>query len=372
MPLTPPQGYRKTRFTHRRDTRANQPAAADVLNGTLYYVTDEEVLERSNGAAWQAISIKTRYDNIQTTFTEAYSIHNDQAATGAITRQFSPALIFSGTAWNTGSSASKQNSAAIYQRTVSGAATSGYLALAFKNDTEIIYTDDIYIGRAIAGGNPDIRFRDGNLFFKNSARGIYFVANPLTDTAPSTHLISATTTGKISLTPLINGSEAYVDIEQNVSGSGALTGIVPCINLRSFDQSTATPQPGLRQRAIPGGTAAAGFGCRNWFQASSTTTSNQDVGTFDCVWEDATHATRTGKFNFYLVNSAAALALKFEMLASGVFYTSAATFMIGTRTAYNDGAAGSLGTLGNAPAAGDPTKWIPVDDNGTTRYIPAW
>jgi hypothetical protein len=26
----------------------------------------------------------------------------------------------------------------------------------------------------------------------------------------------------------------------------------------------------------------------------------------------------------------------------------------------------------NAPAAGNPTKWIPIDDNGTTRYIPAW
>lgn len=37
-----------------------------------------------------------------------------------------------------------------------------------------------------------------------------------------------------------------------------------------------------------------------------------------------------------------------------------------------DGAAASLGTLTNAPAVGDPTKWIPFDDNGTTRYIPAW
>ncbi len=37
-----------------------------------------------------------------------------------------------------------------------------------------------------------------------------------------------------------------------------------------------------------------------------------------------------------------------------------------------DGAAASLGTLTNAPAAGNPTKWVPIDDNGTTRYIPAW
>ncbi len=56
MPLDPPQAYRKTAFTHRRDTRANQPLATDVLDGTLYYVTDETVLERSTGIAWQSYS----------------------------------------------------------------------------------------------------------------------------------------------------------------------------------------------------------------------------------------------------------------------------------------------------------------------------
>ena len=40
--------------------------------------------------------------------------------------------------------------------------------------------------------------------------------------------------------------------------------------------------------------------------------------------------------------------------------------------AFTDGAGADTGTLTNAPAAGNPTKWIPIDDNGTTRYIPAW
>jgi hypothetical protein len=39
-----------------RDTRANQPAATAVADGTLYYVTDENVTERSNGSAWQDYS----------------------------------------------------------------------------------------------------------------------------------------------------------------------------------------------------------------------------------------------------------------------------------------------------------------------------
>ena len=37
-----------------------------------------------------------------------------------------------------------------------------------------------------------------------------------------------------------------------------------------------------------------------------------------------------------------------------------------------NGAGTAAGTLTNAPVAGDPTKWIAINDNGTTRYLPAW
>jgi hypothetical protein len=40
--------------------------------------------------------------------------------------------------------------------------------------------------------------------------------------------------------------------------------------------------------------------------------------------------------------------------------------------AYTNNAAAAVGTLTNAPAAGNPTKWIPINDNGTIRNIPAW
>lgn len=39
-----------------RDTRANQPAATEVAVGSIYFVTDESVLERSTGAAWESYS----------------------------------------------------------------------------------------------------------------------------------------------------------------------------------------------------------------------------------------------------------------------------------------------------------------------------
>ena len=43
-----------------------------------------------------------------------------------------------------------------------------------------------------------------------------------------------------------------------------------------------------------------------------------------------------------------------------------------TTTNLTNGAGALAGTLLNAPATGDPTKWVPINDNGTTRYIPMW
>lgn len=43
-----------------------------------------------------------------------------------------------------------------------------------------------------------------------------------------------------------------------------------------------------------------------------------------------------------------------------------------TSAALTNGAAAAAGTLLNAPVAGNPTKWVPVDDNGTIRYVPLW
>lgn len=51
---------------------------------------------------------------------------------------------------------------------------------------------------------------------------------------------------------------------------------------------------------------------------------------------------------------------------------SAAGVLASTSVALANGAAAAAGTLNNAPAAGNPTKWIPISDNGVTRHIPAW
>lgn len=57
--------------------------------------------------------------------------------------------------------------------------------------------------------------------------------------------------------------------------------------------------------------------------------------------------------------------------ASDVTSNNAAA-LIKTAVALTDAAGVALGSLTNAPTAGDPTKWIQINDNGTTRKIPTW
>lgn len=75
---------------------------------------------------------------------------------------------------------------------------------------------------------------------------------------------------------------------------------------------------------------------------------------------------------FSKVNDDFATATELGRFASNGRVMANAATPFGTLTAATNGAGASAGTLSNAPAAGNPTKWVPFDDNGTTRYIPMW
>lgn len=79
-----------------------------------------------------------------------------------------------------------------------------------------------------------------------------------------------------------------------------------------------------------------------------------------------------GAFNGTLLNVNDGIQQIIAAAANGFRIDNDPAFLIHTGTTLTDGAGASLGTLTNAPAAGDPTKWIAIDDNGTTRHIPAW
>lgn len=46
--------------------------------------------------------------------------------------------------------------------------------------------------------------------------------------------------------------------------------------------------------------------------------------------------------------------------------------LVNSSVTMNNGAGAGTGTLLNAPTAGNPAKWVPFNDNGTTRYFPTW
>jgi hypothetical protein len=71
--------------------------------------------------------------------------------------------------------------------------------------------------------------------------------------------------------------------------------------------------------------------------------------------------------------SATAASVKFAggVGINGALWVSSAT-LIATSTALTNNAAAQIATLTNGPTAGNPTKWIPINDNGTIRNIPCW
>jgi hypothetical protein len=63
-----------------------------------------------------------------------------------------------------------------------------------------------------------------------------------------------------------------------------------------------------------------------------------------------------------------------DLFRVGGALTISDTKLLTTKTSFTNGAASTSPTLGATGPSGatTPTKWIPVNDNGTTRYIPAW
>lgn len=53
-------------------------------------------------------------------------------------------------------------------------------------------------------------------------------------------------------------------------------------------------------------------------------------------------------------------------------YINGATYLARASASLTNSAGANTATLTNSPVTGNPTKWIAIDDNGTTRHIPAW
>lgn len=109
-------------------------------------------------------------------------------------------------------------------------------------------------------------------------------------------------------------------------------------------------------------TSAPTIGVANTLNSSGVTFNIFDIAITDTASAAAsTFATwRAGATTMFSVNSKTGL------------ITTNSQIMLASNQAFTNGAAAQIATITNGPTAGNPTKWIPINDNGTTRYIPAW
>jgi hypothetical protein len=133
--------------------------------------------------------------------------------------------------------------------------------------------------------------------------------------------------------------------------------------------------------ASAGLTTTISFSAQHWDTSVYSASASMDMGTINTqsltdhsgFWRVRTVATGSTILTERMrVQQGLTLGNSTSDPGIGLIYLNNASFLMRNLTSWTNGAAAAAGTLTNAPAAGNPTKWIPIDDNGTTRYIPAW
>lgn len=208
--------------------------------------------------------------------------------------------------------------------------------------------------------------------------------------------VITTYNGLIVTTPTINGGSITnlnaLRVNPITNGDGATSGTVTNRGLSIAAISAGAAGGTLNNTSaivvVPTGGATSGTANNRgiWINGNGGVAAGGTVNNF-ALFSDSTAPFQIGGMFFFLGSTSAFPALKRSSaelqvrvaddsadgaLKSLKITTSSTTFMHETSAALANGAAAAAGTLLNAPAAGNPTKWIPINDNGTTRYIPAW
>lgn len=102
-----------------------------------------------------------------------------------------------------------------------------------------------------------------------------------------------------------------------------------------------------------------------------TSPANGHVLIYDAVQTRWENAALTAGTNIDITNGAGSITVALDASVTAAL-TNNTGRLIDSSVGLTNGAAAQTATLTNGPTAGNPTKWIPISDNGTTRYIPAW
>jgi hypothetical protein len=164
-----------------------------------------------------------------------------------------------------------------------------------------------------------------------------------------------------------NGAVAGTPLELNSAAAGDVLAVSGGGNFR-VGGSTGSGEK-LQVVGSTGGVSSSGA---KWMFVYKTSGLSNSSG----LWQDS-----SGNTELALRNAAGSVGVSMKSSGnsslpgnldiSGALTVSSSTLIRSTTTLSN-GAGAAAGTLANAPVAGNPTKWIPINDNGTTRYIPAW
>lgn len=174
-----------------------------------------------------------------------------------------------------------------------------------------------------------------------------------------------------------------------VTGSATFGGGIGVAGKGYFGDSVIVGNMSVTVNGFFAGGGAAGQGRFYYNAANGSTIQGQTASTYDLALANASGAlllaNPTGTVTTHfpqtteattagagaITTAGGVYAAKKIVTASTITTLGGATFHT-TSSALTDGAGASTGTLTNAPAAGNPTKWIGINDNGVTRYIPAW
>lgn len=247
-----------------------------------------------------------------------------------------------------------------------------------NSDSATGTTDNVVIGYSCNDfGSPR-----GNVLIGSQATGTGGATNGPTNNVG----IGSSTTGGAGVTAGTDGNVVIgADSLNNTAnkrcvllgrgvGGGSAPGPLPARN-DMFLVETVDGVPGGTRRVLMYGVmcdgVTAGTGLVIGFSSEGTNRDIQGVNTLKLLNGVVGGANPIGGGYWYATGgilhwvSSAGVDTQLSQSAAGQLAASALT-------AYTNNAAAAAGTLTNAPVAGNPTKWIPINDNGTIRNVPAW
>ena len=206
------------------------------------------------------------------------------------------------------------------------------------------------------GSGQAAALTDGQILIGSSVNPLALTPNTITPTSHQTTVINGSGTIKI-------GTAQNID----TSSSPIFNGIsLNSLNVSGISSQSTISASKILVLAIDDGVSA--------LQVAGKVNFNSTTLLLNAADDGVSVLQAVGKVNFTsttLLLDAIDDGIN-KLQVNGGLSISNAAYLLTNYTSFTNNAGAHVGTLTNAPAVGNPTKWIGINDNGTTRYIPTW